>query len=287
MHQYIDRFVEMIAIRGLAENTLKAYMSYIKEFLTYIETFLAKTPEDVTWDEKRKYALYLKQSRNLSDRTINGHISLIRFFTEYVLHQQWDKYQLPFRKFDTYLPTVPSQKEAKHFINTLPNLKHKAIVATVYSAGLRVSEARLLKYSDVSREDMRIYIAPSKNRADRYSILSKNALDILTQYWHQYGKPREWLFPSTQKVGRPIVSNTINSIVNEHINRLGWSQKINCHSFRHSFGTHLYENGVDLLTIQRLMGHKLLSSTTIYVHLASLKNSIVKSPFDFNGGVHE
>jgi site-specific recombinase XerD len=288
MQQYIESFLEMIAIRGLSDNTLKSYKSYVKSYLSYVETYLQKLPDDVSWEELRTYTSFLKRSKGLSDRSINAHISMIRFFTEYVLHKPWDRYQLPFRKFDKYLPSVPSQDEARHFIDTLPNLKHKAIVAVIYSAGLRVGEVCNLRYSDVSRKDMRIRIAPSKNRSERFAILSKNALDILTQYWHIYGKPRGWLFPSTRNNGaRPIVSFTVNRIVNDHIDRLGWSQELNCHSFRHGFGTHLYENGVDLLTIQRLLGHNSINSTTIYVHLASHRNGTVKSPFDFAGTANE
>jgi len=288
MQQYVDLFLEMVAFRGLTDNTLKSYKSYIKSYLAYVEAHLKKIPDDVTWEEIRTYISFVKQSRSLSDRTINAHISIIRFFLEYVLHKPWDRYQLPFRKFDKFLPTVPSQDEARHFIDTLPNLKHKAVVALMYSAGLRVSELCNLKYSDVSRKDMRVYVARSKSRSDRYTILSNKALAILTKYWHQYGQPRQWLFPSTHNNGaKPIVSFTVNCIVNDHIDRLGWSQKINCHSFRHGFGTHLYENGVDLLDIQRLMGHGSINSTTIYVHLASNRNGFLKSPFDSAGDAHE
>jgi site-specific recombinase XerD len=265
MQQYIERFLEMIAIRGLTGNTLKSYKSYIKSYLSYVDTYLKRPPEEVTWEELRTYTVFLKQNRSLSDRTINAIISMIRFFVEYVLHKPWDRYQLPFRKFDKYLPTVPSQDDARYFIDTLPNLKHKAIVALMYSAGLRVSEVCNLGYSDVIRKEMKIRVAPSKNRSERFAILSQKALDILTQYWFKYGQPRGWLFPSTHNNGeRPIVNFTVNRIVNDHIARLGWSQDLNCHSFRHGFGTHLYENGVDLLTIQRLLGHNSINSTTIY-----------------------
>jgi len=288
MQPYIEQFLEMISFRGLTANTLKSYKSYVKSYLSYVETYLNKLPEDVTWEEMRTYIAFTKKSRDLSDRTINAHISIIRFFVEYVLHKPWDRYQLPFRKFDTYMPTIPSQDEARHFINTIPNLKHKTIVALLYSAGLRVSEVCNLKYSDVCRKDMSIYIERSKNRSDRYAILSENALDILTRYWYTYGQPRNWLFPSTQNNGiKPIVTFTVCRIVNDHIDRLGWSQKLNCHSFRHAFGTHLYENGVDLLTIQRLLGHKSINSTTIYVHLASFRSGVMKSPFDSHGAAHD
>ena len=283
MQKYLEQFLEMVAIRGLTDNTLRSYKSYIKSYLNYVETALNKLPEEVTWEELRAYTLFLKRSKGNSDRTINAVISMIRFFTEYVLHKPWDRYQLPSRKFDRHLPAVPSQEEARHFIDTLPNLKHKAIVALMYSAGLRVSEVCSLKYSDVSRKGMRIRVAHGKNRSERFAILSQNALDILTQYWRQYGQPRDWLFPSAQKADSPISKLAVNRIVNGHIDRLGWSQDLNCHSFRHGFGTHLYENGVDLLTIQRLLGHSSINSTTMYVHLASFRDGTVKSPFDSRG----
>jgi len=286
LQNYMDQLLEMLDIRGLSDNTVKSYRCYVKAYLSYVESTLRKNPEDVSWDELRRYTVFLKYARGISDRTINAHISMIRFFTEYVLHKQWDNHQLPFRKFDKYLPTVPTQDEARHFIETMPNLKHKAIIATIYSAGLRVGEACCLRYSDVSRKNMRIRIARSKSREERFAILSRNALDILTQYWLDYSRPLGWLFPSCDENGKPFVKYTVNRFVNEHIERLGWSQELNCHSFRHAFGTHLYENGVDLRTIQQLMGHKSINSTAIYVHLAANGFGGAMSPFDTGGGAH-
>jgi site-specific recombinase XerD len=288
MKEYIDKVSEIIELRGLASNTQRSYKHFIKTYLAYVETSLKKMPEDVTWEEMRGYSQFLKEDKKLSNRTINAHFALIRFFTRYVLYKPWDYYQMPVRKFDRYLPTIPTQEEAVYFIKTIPNLKHKALVALLYSAGLRVSEVCNLKYSDVSRKNMKILIAPSKSRSERFAILSKNTLDILTDYWYKYSKPQNWLFPSTLNNGvSPISVMTVNRIVNDHINRLGWSKKLNCHSFRHGFGTHLYEQGVDLLIIQKLLGHSSIDSTTIYVHLANYNSGLVKSPFDNVGIPHE
>jgi site-specific recombinase XerD len=286
MQKYIDKLLEMINIRGLADGTAKTYTSYLSAFLAYTDTSLTKTPEEVTWDELRVYVAFLKDIRNLSNRTINAHISVIRFFTQYVLHKPWDRYQLPFRKFDRYLPTILTQDEMWRFIDSIKNLKHKAIIAVMYSAGLRVSEVTCLNYSDISRKEMRIRIATSKNRSERFAILSEKALEILTFYWHGFDKPCERLFPSTHKEGKAIVPNTVSCIIKKHLEHLGWSKQLNCHSFRHAFGTHLYENGVDLLTIQRLLGHSSINSTTIYVHLASFKSGNVKSPLDCIGSAN-
>jgi len=236
----------------------------------------------VDWGELRGYIYHLKNIVKLNPRSINAHISQLRFFYLYVLHKSWDKYQMPFHKFDTYLPLIISQQEMHYFINSMENLKHKALASLMYSSGLRVSEARNLKYKDISRKNMTIYIARTKNRSDRYAILSENALNILTEYWYAYGKPKDLLFPSTQIKGKPIVSYTVLRFIKDHEKRLGWEPRLNCHSLRHCFGTHLYENGADLITIKNLLGHKSLNSTTVYVHLGigTRNKNIIISPFD-------
>lgn len=119
---------------------------------------------------------------------------------------------------------------------------------------------------------------------NRYAILSQKALDILTEYWFAYGKPMNWLFPQQTGADKPIDTFYLSRHIHEHEARLGWEQRLTCHSFRHAFGTHLYENGVDLLTIKTLMGHKSINSTTIYVHLAQSTLRQFKSPFDAMGG---
>jgi integrase/recombinase XerD len=144
-----------------------------------------------------------RRKRSLSDRTINACISQLRFFTMYVLHKPWDPTQLPMRKFDSYLPFVPTQKEADIFISTLSDLKPKAMISLMYSAGLRVGEVCNLRYRDIERKNMRIHVAHSKNRSDRYAILSEKAMDILTRYWFAYGRPTGWLFPKQTDPSRP------------------------------------------------------------------------------------
>lgn len=283
MQKYIDRFNQMISLRGLTDHTLKSYTSYLGCYLRYLTEHLGKLPEEVSWDELRVYIFYLKDVKRLNPRSVNAHISQLRFFYLYVLHKPWDRYQIPFLKFDTYLPEILSQEEVHHFINTMPNLKHKAIISLLYSSGLRVSEVRHLRYKDVNRKNMTLHISHGKNRSDRYAILSKRALDILTSYWFEYYKPMDWLFPSTSRLNQPITSFTVSRFIADHEARLGWEHRISCHTFRHCFGTHLYENGADLLTIKHLLGHKSLNSSTIYVHLGSHGKNAPVSPFDFGG----
>lgn len=282
---YLSSYREMISLRGLTGHTLKTYCTYISAYLYYLDSILHKSPEDVSWDDLRSYIRWLQKSRGLADRTVNCAISQLRFFTMYVLHKPWDPTQLPMRRFDEYLPFVPSQEETWQFISTMPDLKPKAMLSTLYSAGLRIGETCALRYDDISRRNMRIHISHGKNRSDRYAILSKAALGILTQYWYACGRPMGYLFPKQRGQDRPIDTFFLSRHIRAHEDRLGWEHRLTCHSFRHAFGTHLYENGTDLLTIRALLGHKSLNSTTIYVHLASNVTRNAVSPFDRMGGL--
>ena len=275
----------MISLRGLTDHTLKNYCTYIRAYLDYFTNILHKSPEDVSWDELRDYIRWLQKFRDLSDRTVNCAISQLRFFTLYVLHKPWDDTQLPMRKFDTYLPYVLTRNEVQLFLGSLPTLKQKAMVSLMYSSGLRIGEVCRLKYGDIQRSSMRIHVSKTKNRSDRYTLLSQRALDILTEYWYEYDRPMDWLFSAKQDPLTPCKTAVLNRQVLEHRIKLNLNSKLNCHSFRHAFATHLYESGTDLLTLKELLGHKSINSTVINVHLASYASRKIYSPFDqLNGG---
>lgn len=285
---YLQVYREMISLRGLTDHTIRSYSTYIKAYLGYLDSVLHKSPEDVSWDELRDFIRWLQAQKGLSDRTINHCISQLRFFTLYVLHRPWDATQLPMRRFDSFLPYVPSKEEVWTFISSISDLKFKAIIALMYSSGLRSGEVRHLKYSDISRKNMRIHVRSSKSRSDRYAILSSQALDILTEYWFACGRPTDWLFPSHATFVKdgsvPVSSQYLSSYIRAHEKQLGWEHRITAHTFRHAFATHLYENGTDLFAIKSLLGHKSLSSTAIYIQLSDPVRRSVQSPFDLMGG---
>jgi len=288
MDKYFNTYREMISLRGLTDHTLISYSTYIRTYLDYLSNILHKQPEDVSWDELRTYIRWLQNSKKLSDRTINHAISQLRFFTLYVLHQPWDNTQLPMRRFNSHMPYVPSKEETWQFISSMPDLKQKTMVTLLYSSGLRIGEVCRLRYEDVDRKNMRLHITHSKSRQDRYAILSQAALDLLTQYWFEYDRPKGFLFPKQNGEDRPIDTFFLSRHIHAHEERLGWERRLTCHSFRHAFGTHLYENGTDLLTIKALMGHKSLLSTAIYVHLSGSTIRQAVSPFDrMAGEYHE
>ena len=191
--EYIDTYLTMISLRGLTDHTLKSYKTYISAYLDFVFDLLKKDPADVTWDEMRLFIKHLQETRHLSDRTINAAISQLRFFTLYILHKSWDHTQLPMRKFDQYMPFVPSRQEVTSFINAIDDPKTRAMVILMYSAGLRVSEVCNIKCEDIDRSNMRIHIVHSKNRSDRYAMLSPIALAELEKYWRRCGRPRNYL----------------------------------------------------------------------------------------------
>ena len=169
MNKYFNSYRKMISLRGLTDHTIKSYSTYIKAYFDFLTDVIHKSPEDVSWDEMRQFIGWVQNTRSLSDRTINAVISQLRFFTIYVLHKPWDDTQLPFRKFDKYLPYVPSQQEVKTFISTIPDLKQKAMIALMYSSGLRIGEVCHLKYQDIERSNMRIHISQN-------NIINRNQL---------------------------------------------------------------------------------------------------------------
>jgi site-specific recombinase XerD len=275
MESYINSFIENMSIRGFTPNTQKTYLRYLTSFLSFIQ----KEPLILTSEDARTFLIHLKNDKKASSASINGHNTVNRFFYEYTLNQLWDTKRVPRMKNDSKLPIVLTREEVAHFISSYSNIKHKAIVSTLYSSGLRVSELCNLTYDDIFRSKMQIHIRSSKSRYDRYAILSKTNLDILTQYWKECNRPMEWLFPGHMK-GSHISKGGCELIVKNQAKKLGYKIQITPHTFRHSFATHLLEDGVSLPVIQQLLGHRTPQSTNVYLHLTSKTLMNIKSPLD-------
>lgn len=171
-----------------------------------------------------------------------------------------------------------SPQEVHQILNAAQNLKHKAILSTVYSAGLRVSEVAHLQLQDIHSSNMRIFIRQPKGRKDRYTLLSENNLLLLRQYWKVY-RPEHWLFPGIPNT-KPISVRTVHEIFNQSRIAAGISKKASIHTLRHCFATHLLNQGADILRIKELLGHADIQSTTVYLHLSDVQVLGVKSPLD-------
>ncbi len=279
-----DQHADILSFRDLAESTQKTYLSYMESYICWTEDNLSATSlSNVSWEEVRTYFKYLKEVRELNPRTINVHIAQLRDFYQYVLHKDWDRYQVPTLKFDEKLPNVPTIKQVNVIIDTTVNIKHKAMLAILYSSGIRVSELCRLHCKDIYVSKKCIYISRSKNRSDRFAILSDKAYAILVDYIrfaYRHAAKEDWLFPG-RKEGSHISTATVSNVLKAQLKLNSMEQSgFTLHSLRHAFGLHLYESGCDLISLKEAMGHKSLSSTTIYLTLGVGNGRSVTSPYD-------
>lgn len=283
---YLEKHRDILSFRDLAKSTIDTYTSYLTTYINWVEDQLpGRSLSAVSWEEIRSYIKWLKDVRGLNPRTVNVHIAQLRDFFYYVLHRDWDKREVPFLHFDQYLPAVPTRDQVNAIIDSISNPKHKAEIALLYSSGIRVSELCRLHCGDIIRSKNCIYISRSKNRSDRYAVLSDKAYALLVTYIRSSyrGAHREdWLFPG-QSHGTHICEQSIYNIFVRHLEKAGFSGcGFNLHSLRHAFGLHLYESGADLISIKEAMGHKSLSSTEIYLALGIGNGRSVKSPYDLS-----
>ncbi len=285
-NSYVQKFSDMLSLRDLSESTVKSYRSYLNQYLDFIDDSLGgKLPEDVTWEEVRSYIRYLKDIRKLNNRSINPHIAQLIFFFKYVLHRDWDRYQVPFLRYDEYLPAVPTKAEMEKIIYSMDCNKYQCIITLMYSAGLRISEVLRLRYKDISFARMQIHVAKTKNRAERKAILAQKAKNRVYWHWVASGKPDmdEYLFPG-RKLGSHLSKESVRRVMKKHLSSIGMGDRgFTLHSCRHCFGLTLYESGADLLAIRDAMGHKSIHSTTVYVSLGIGSDHGLASPLDMEG----
>jgi len=272
--EYLNKIATQGKLRNRTDSTIKMYQDRVSHFLIYTN----KTPDTLTTEDVCAF-LAMKANEGIKPRTFNLFNSSIHFFFRYVLRQTWDEYAIPRMKLDYHLPTILSLNEVDQLLDATTNLKYKAIFSTMFSSGLRISEALHLHYSDISRSKMQIYIRQSKARSDRYTILSPRNLEILTSYWFTCNKPTGILFPSRST--KSFLSNSaVAMVMRNSLRDAGLSTDISSHDLRHSFATHLMEEGVEFRYIQALLGHRDAKSTALYLHTSNKSILGITSPFD-------
>ena len=190
--KYLLKLRDDLRLKNFTKNTCDDYYRFTKRFLD----FIGKEAMSITYADIRKFIFHLKDHESKKASTINVYTAAIRFFFEYTLGYVWDPKKIPKMKRDRKLPVILTREQVNLLIDSMDNYKHKAIASTMYSSGLRVSEACHLRYEDIRRSQKMIHVPLSKNRQDRYTILSDRNLEILTEYWYRYGRPMGWLFPS-------------------------------------------------------------------------------------------
>ena len=260
--------------KNLKPSTANAYCHTIRHFLDYT----GKPWNELIIDDADAF-LTAKRLSGVMPETYNHYYSAIRFMYKRILKLYWDEDEISRMKRDRALPVILSKDEINSILDATKNLKHKAIIATMYSGGLRVSEVVHLHYDYISRSNKSIHIRNTKNRRDRYTILADRTLDLLTEYWFQCGKPRGILFPS-QWTHNYLDISSVNQFLKTSAKKAGITKHFSSHTFRHSFASHLLEAGCDIKYIQALLGHTDPKSTEIYLHVSNKTLLGIKSPFD-------
>ena len=260
--------------RNLRERTIQLYCNDVGYFLRCTNKQISELSL-----EKADAFLTRKRLEGISPETHNHYRASIKFLYKRVLKIAWDDEEVPAMKRERNLPTVLTPQEINAIIDATDNLKHKAIIATMYSSGLRVSEVIHLHYDDISRTNMTIHVREAKGRIDRYTILSKKNLDLLTEYWFKCGKPRGILFPSSW-TGSYLDIGSVNQFFKASAKKAGITRRVSSHACRHRFESHLFESGVDIKYIQSLLGHVDPRSTDVYLHVSNKTLLGIRSPFD-------
>lgn len=269
-----DQITNAANKRNLRDSTIHAYCKSVAYFLNYTH----KPTDTLTIDDVTTF-LAEKRLSGISPATYNYYHSGIRFFYKKVLKMNWDDDDIPRMKRDRHLPTVLTKAEISAILDATSNLKHKAMIATMYSGGLRVSEVIHLHYDDISRTNRTIHIRDGKSRSDRYTLLADRTLEILTQYWFKCGRPRGILFPSSW-TGDYLARDSVIEFFRKSAKKAGIQKPVSTHCLRHSFASHLFEAGCDMKYIQALLGHRDPKSTEIYLHISNKTLLGIRSPFD-------
>jgi site-specific recombinase XerD len=267
--------LEEMQIRNFSENTQESYLMQVSLFARYFQ----RSPDGLGPENIRSYQVYLTNEKKLAPGSIIIATAALRFLYTVTLKRPWDvDAVLPMPKKPQTLPIILSPEEVRQFLSCVPRRKARTVLTVCYAAGLRVSEAIALKPTDIDSKRMTVRVDQGKGQKDRYVMLSEQLLVILRD-WYRAARPTVWLFPGVIP-GTHITRDGVGDACKLGVKRSGLSKPVTPHSLRHAFACHLLESGTDIRTIQLLMGHRSLSTTSRYLRLAISKVCATRSPLD-------
>lgn len=272
--ELIDRYTKLLHLKNYSPKTEKAYLHHLNLFLDYITSLKIS---EVDSKVLLNYFDYLKGIKKFSYSAMKQSLASVRLLFLDVLKKEIDFDFFVKMKKPNSLPNILTFEEVRKIIGSITNLKHRAIISTIYSCGLRISECVNLKLSDIDSSAMTIKIVSAKGRNDRVVMLSEKLLSFLREYVKEF-KPKKYLFEGQN--GDKYSTRSIQQIFNRAVEKVRIKKKVSVHSLRHSFASHLLDNGTDIRFIQELLGHKHLSTTQIYTHINPVSVKKIKSPFD-------
>jgi integrase/recombinase XerD len=274
MTQLRQRMLEELQRRNYSAGTIRLYLQHVAAFAQHFH----RSPDQLGPEEIRQYQLFLIQEKKLAWSSYNQIVCALRFFYAKTLKRPLLLSDIPLPRKVQQLPLILSPEEVARILTAPEHLKSRALLMTIYATGLRRSEVARLRVRDIDSARMTITVHQGKGNRDRVVMLSPLLLDTLRQYWH-HQKPKEWLFPG-RNPDQPISGNDIFMVFHNAVRRAGISKKVCPHSLRHSFATHLLESGTDLRTIQILLGHRSLKTTSRYLHVSQQHVRATTSPLD-------
>jgi site-specific recombinase XerD len=263
-----------MVVQNFAESSIASYLSAIKNLVL----FIGKTTNKITSEEIFSFLIYLKEGKSLSRDTIRLHVCAFRHYYKSMENRQDIIEDIPYPKKEKHLPVILSGAEVKLLFECTKNLKHRVILKLAYSAGLRRSEIINLKIADFDTKKMIIRVNQGKGKKDRYTLLAKNTLSELKNYLDYY-KPNNWLL-NGRTSGSQISKGAIAWIIVNARQRVNINKAFHLHTLRHSFASHLLATGVNLVSIQKLMGHEDIRTTMVYLHTNFDSGKRPDSPID-------
>lgn len=272
------RMIEDMTVRGFGEKTQSDYIRHVKNFTI----FLGRAPDTATGEDLRAYQLHQRQ-HSVQPPTMNSTVAALRFFFTTTCNKPDMARHLRIVKQPQKLPVVLTPEEVLLLLESAPGPRDKAALAVAYGAGLRVSEVANLRVSDIDSKRMVLRIEQGKGQKDRNGMLSPRLLEVLREWW-LIGRPTTWLFPGRDPL-LPITTKQIYRAVRNTAEDVGIKTRVSPHTLRHSFATHLLEQGVDIRLIQVALGHSKLDTTARYAHVASKVLRDMVSPLDRLGSL--
>ena len=260
------KMLEELQRRNYSQTTKRAYLHIVADFAKYFD----RSPDLLGLDEIRNYQAHLIEKRKLEARTVGVYTAGLRFLFVKTLHRPYPLQEFPTRSGHGSLPIILSEDEISRLIESASNLFHRAMLMTLYCTGMRRAEVCHLKVEDIDSERMVIHIRHGKGGKDRDVPLDPKLRETLREYY-RWMRPKTYLFPGTEngwRADKPITTKYLWQICQEAAQTAGIKKHVNPHLIRHSFATHLLENGADLPTVQALLGHADLRATSIYLHLS-------------------
>ena len=267
-------YTDKLKLRNYCENTVRTYVSLFSRFAGY---FKDKPLQEVTEDEVNAYVLYLVKQKGISTNTQHQVVNAIKFYYERVLGGEKKKYRIERPRKESKLPKVVSADDMRLMLDVTENVKHWCLLAIIYTGGLRRSEVINLRIQDVDINRNQVFVRGGKGHKDRQTLLGEVLSEKLPAYFEKE-KPNYWLFEGT---GRKKYSGTsIGNVVAAAARRAGIKKRVTPHMLRHSFATHMMDDGTDTRYIQRLMGHNSIRTTSIYTHVSTSDLQNLQSPLD-------